>query len=91
MGPTAAGLPFSFVMRIYQPTNLTDETWNIQLASAVMQTGVSIVTALEEVITETATTVTCPASEIQVTNMPTLATIWVQAVGTNVPSTSGKG
>ncbi|KAK0718499.1 glycosyl hydrolases family 38 N-terminal domain-containing protein [Lasiosphaeria miniovina] len=112
-GPTTGPCPFSFVLRLYQPTNDVGKTYTVQIPflpingdpnnpllstnnqkpdelpynKAVLVPGVKLVTALEEPL---------PASSTQpqptydgngnvtVTQMPTLATLVVQSVGTTV-------
>lgn len=77
--PGLVGLPFSFVLRIYQPTNNIAATWNmdIKLPPAPV---VSFVSALEEELDNVQQpgysndVITIPA-------MPTLATVRVQTVG----------
>ncbi|KAK3369315.1 glycosyl hydrolases family 38 N-terminal domain-containing protein [Lasiosphaeria ovina] len=112
-GPTTGPCPFSFVLRLYQPTNDVGKTYTVRIPflpvngnpnnpllstddckpnqlpynKAVLVPSVKLVTALEEPL---------PASSTQpqptydgngnvtVTQMPTLATLVVQSVGTTV-------
>lgn len=74
-------LPFSFVLRIYQPTNSRNQTWSVdipflrQVSFAGQQ--VSLVTALEEELPGEEQNVTCSNGTITLPDMPSLATVRV--------------
>lgn len=84
-------LPFSFVLRIYQPTNSTAGTWHVNapfLTTKGTDPSVSLVTALEA--ESDAAPPTYADGVITIASMPTLATVRVQTVGTYVAPNDGK-
>ena len=84
-------LPFSFVLRIYQPTNATTGTWNVNvpfLETNGAAPSVSLVTALED--PSKAPPPTYANGVITIASMPTLTTVRVETVGTDVPPDNGK-
>jgi hypothetical protein len=84
-------LPFSFVLRIYQPTNATTATWNVNvpfLETNGNAPSVSLVTALEQ--PTGATPPTYANGVMTIASMPTLTTVRVATVGTYVPPGTGK-
>jgi alpha-mannosidase len=77
--PVLAGLPFSFVLRLYQPTNNTSDTWNLNIQLPATPV-VSLVSALEEALDD-AQEPAYSDGVITIPAMDTLATVRVQTVG----------
>ncbi|MCJ1351312.1 MAG: hypothetical protein MMC33_001296 [Icmadophila ericetorum] len=109
--PVDGPCPFSFVLRLYQPTNDRSRTWHVSVPfletnskleppvdtdnnpphqasdnqKVLAPPQVQLVTALEELLSDTAQTQpTYSDGVVTVTDMPTLATLWIQGVGTTV-------
>ncbi|NUO01112.1 MAG: hypothetical protein HUU01_10915 [Saprospiraceae bacterium] len=86
------GLPFSFVLRIYQPTNQVMGTCGITipfLNNVSQAPDIAMVTALEEPIPDAAAP-DYSYGVITIQNMPTLATLRVQSYSTYVAPSNGK-
>jgi alpha-mannosidase len=91
-GTRGGPCPFSFVLRIYQPTNSAADAFHVKvpfLASVDSpKPAVSLVTALEEEMNVASPPYSNGIVEIQ--SMPTLTTLRIQSYGTNVMPTNGK-
>jgi hypothetical protein len=88
-------LPFSYVLRIYQPTNDVKQTWHVDLPLNPNDAAptVGLVTALEQGIDNppvTTATVSNNVCTVEIQKMPTLATLQVQTLTTDVPPVNGK-
>jgi len=86
------GLPFSFVLRLYQPTNQVMDTCAVTipfLSNVTQAPDIALVTALEASLPDAAV----PAYSdgvITIQNLPTLATLRVQSLSTYVAPSNGK-
>lgn len=80
-GPVLQPLPFSFVLRIYQPSNETGNTWTLDVPN-LSAPQVSLVTALEDPLT-VPDPPTFDSSTLKVTipSMPTLTTLRIYTCG----------
>lgn len=90
-------VPFSYVLRIYQPTNTHTGTFNINVPSLVGRTSgsyqavVNLVSALEEDIPETKTPLIPDSTgTIQITAMHTLTTLRIQTYADTITPVNGK-
>lgn len=82
-------LPFSCVLRLYQPTNRADQSYNLTLPFlSGQQPVIKLQTALEEDIPG-ATAPSFSNNTISLYNMNTLTTLWIQADGKQIPGYTG--